>query len=820
MLNWRQNDHHEAFLYEVNRDHFAAREAQQVFVRHFGSWLFEDDRLYVVVGTDSGLLPRYVSAQLTAGSKSRYLFVEHDEVLAELQGREPLLDARVAICSLADLDRCRDEAGFASFCFRDRVFHRIVDSIGAADDYAGLYADLRRDIALSHAKAIQLLQVGAGRQVFMERQILNAADHLRSVVEIYPRIAGRSVLVLAGGPSLDQHLPWIAEHRDAFVVIAIARIGAALAAHGIRPDFYAVVDPQPGMFDVARDALANSGGIPLLSSYHANPGVVANWGDEVFFDGCRLPWQWAGNEALVPTAGPTVTHFALSVALHARAHEVYLAGMDLCYGVAGMQSHTAHSAEAKTGPVLGVIGARQVRTYAGEMADADIHLLMGADTAASWAQFGREHGIGVFNLSQSAAAVRGIEYLDRSRIDIDAARRMCSQPPAIEALAPAAVLESVRSVRAELDACRTTLRKLHRDLRARERKIGELFDARGTIRPKISRQVGAIDRVVDQDGRNLSSFLKSWGTGRFLNVLLVDKAPEDIGADDLKAFYRTYYDAYLKSIAEVEAVIGRALETCDRRLREWSGGNLAELVEQWTSAEELLRVEKPALQQVLAATPGFAETQAQMRSRYQEMHLRLARAHEERCRQRVTRRNVLAAAYHQYDYKREAALSHLVAFVRESDNAELQQGLHALLQGLSHELEGRADEALSQYDVVLNEGDQYLVELALRRILHIAKARDDFELSLQALEVLEQLSANYLKYHAEVLLLLGEVGQALDKLADYHTFFPDDVDNMARIIEIYHNTGNVAQAQSVLAELIKLHPEHRATQRVKQLVYG
>lgn len=819
MLNWQHNADGEAFLYEVSRDRFATLAAEQVFARRFGSWLFEDDRMYVVLGTDSGLLPRYVSTQLDAGSTSRYVFVEHDEVLAALDERKPVFDARVTVCSLAELERCRSAAGFASFCFRGRIFDRIVDSIGAEDDYAGLYEELRAALALSQVKGRQVLQYSAGNQAFLEKQLLNAADHLRSIKEIYPAIDGRSVLLLAGGPSLDQHLPWIAAHRDAFVVIAVARIAGALAAYDIRPDFYAVVDPQQAMLDVARDALANSAGVPLLSSHHTSPALVANWRDEVFFDACRLPWKWEHNMAFVSTAGPTVTHFALYIALTARAHAVYVAGMDLCFGGAGLQSHSVHSAEAKAGPALGPIATRQVRTYAGDIADADIHLLIGGDSAAALARFGRERGIPVFNLSRSAAEVPGIEYLDRELIDIEAARQTRARMPAIEALTPAAVAESVRAVRAELEACRSSLRKLHRDLSARERKIGDLFDARGMICAKISRQVGAIDRIVERDGRNLSVFLKNWGTGRFLQVLKNNKDDEDISADDLKAFYCTYYEAHLKSIDEVDVVIGRALEICDRRLLESSGENLAELVEQWIEAEEPLRVERSALQQVMAEAPGFAEAQERMRACYRAMHVRMARAHEERCLQRVTRRNVLLKAYYLYEHKRAPALAQLRAFVSESAEAELQYGLAALLQGLCDELSGDADGALAQYDVVLNEGDQQSIELALRRILDIARTRDDLALSRQALEVLEQISASYLKYHAEVLLQLGEVRQALDKLADYHTFFPDDVDNIARIIEIYHNTGNAAQAQAVLAELLKLHPEHRATKRVHSLVH-
>ena len=50
-------------LYEVNRNTFNRLGANALYAQQYGKSLRQEDTLYVVVGTDSGLLPRWLKDQ-------------------------------------------------------------------------------------------------------------------------------------------------------------------------------------------------------------------------------------------------------------------------------------------------------------------------------------------------------------------------------------------------------------------------------------------------------------------------------------------------------------------------------------------------------------------------------------------------------------------------------------------------------------------------------------------------------------------------------------------------------------------------------------
>lgn len=819
MLNWKTNPAGDNYLYEVVRDLFASDPAETVLSKRFGSRLLEDDWLHVVVGSDSGLLPAFVGRHLPRGNKARYIFVELDEVLDELRARERDHHPHVEICSLGELAEVRMRLGFAQFCFRDRV--RVVSAIAADEDFIGGYGALREAVTVSQTKAEQAVRLSAGSKVFLEKCLLNAPDYLHTLIEVLPFLERRDVLILAAGPSLDRHIEWVKAHRDKFVVLAVARIGGVLAAHGIVPDFYAVIDPHPIMLNVGRDALAQSAAVPLLASFHANPTIVANWQADIYFDGARLPWTSELNLPFLDTAGPTVTHFALSIAVMAVPRAIYLLGMDLCYGGNGLQSHCSQSSEAKAGPSLGQMGVQQVRTYAGELADADVHLLLSADTAAAIAEHARKKSIPICNLSDTAQVVQGIDYINPEEIDVAALPGPAPSEGSSgeEDRALSSVGDYLVRLSAEFEAVMSDLESLREDLQRRKEKIPELFDSRGLIRPKNSRKLAGIDNAVARLGRGLDAFLKKWGAGYFL-VTVTGKSEEEITPADLCAYYEDYYGAYLRSILEVNDTIRLAMRKCDRRLQELSEKDLSRLVGRWEAESEPLRIGKKLLQPHLRSLEGYATLRGHLQSVFENMRAELTRADEKRCRKEVNKHNVITKAYYLYERKRQRALNELVDFVGRAGDPEFGRGLLHLVGGLSCELDGRSDEALREYESALDSGDDVLLELSLRQILFIAKTHDDYKLSLQALECLEGLSNTYLKYHAEVLLQLGNVREALDKLADYHDHFPDDIDNLVRIVEIYHLNGNDEQARTILGELLQAYPSHVGVQRLSSQVLG
>ena len=814
MLNWKQNRYGDNYLYELNRDDFAMRPASEVLARRFMSSLLEDDHLYIVIGTDSGLLIEHVLAHRSSSARSRYVFVEPTEAFEALGLANRVFPEWMQACLPAELDGCRPAARFRQFCFRGRV--RVVKSMAAEADHAGLYAAVSESVLISQTKNEHEVLVSLGTKVFVERHILNSPDCFRPASEIYPALAGRRVLVVAAGPSLDLHLDWIARNRDRFVIIAVARVGSTLARHGIRPDYYSIIDPHPAMLNVARDALAQSDVVPLLTSYHAHGDVVANWRSEVFYCGPRLPWHSPLNVPAPGVFGPTVTHFSLLIAIRAQPAEIYLAGMDLCFGGTGLKSHCSGSGENKAGPALGRTGVQQVETYDGGVADADVNLLMSVDAAAMLAGLAKSLGVPVFNLSPRAARVEGIDYRHPADIDfgVDPCKRAMVASCDVEAYR-----RYLKALKKEFAGLSEDLLKLKADLAKRQQRIAGLVDQQGRVVGKHVKVIDAIDKRADKFGRGIDEFVKHWGVGYFMSNY-DDKEVDEITAEDLTRFYRTYYDAYLQSIDEIREVLGRARGKCERRLRELSTTDCAALAADWLESREYLRAEKSMLVERLSGCPDYEANRSALHARFDDMYAELARADERRCESAVNQRNVLATAYYLFDRKRVDALSELSDFVRDKADAGFATTLLSLLEGLLAELDGALDKALERFEQVAAGDDRSLIELALMQIHDIARGLKDFPLCIQALECLEAFSRTYLKHHAEMLIQVGDVRGALDKLADYHEEFPEDVDNLVRIIDIYHHSGNTAQARALLEQVAAAHPGHAGVRRMQQVLGG
>lgn len=94
-----------------------------------------------------------------------------------------------------------------------------------------------------------------GSSGFVNAQLLNLADNRHSIHHLYGQFKGGVVILLAGGPSLDQAIDWVKANRQRITVAAVARVSARLKQEGIDPDFIAAVDPNEISFDNSKHLL-------------------------------------------------------------------------------------------------------------------------------------------------------------------------------------------------------------------------------------------------------------------------------------------------------------------------------------------------------------------------------------------------------------------------------------------------------------------------------------------------------------------------------------------------------------------------------------
>lgn len=395
MLEWKENSHGERYLPSSNTS-FEQNASRIVFQQYLHDYLKEPNVLYVILGSDSGLLPIYVREQF-ADNGSHFIFIEEEAVFNWLQTEYPVLlpepaniDTNNPMWSLPQAEatdttnaliyvvkdpfewetiaQCKR---FDSFILRQKIF--FVKSLSVAD---------RPERPLSQSVSFYESQFGRFRidhnigqhRFFMQAGLQTVMDMIYPLKRIKGCYTGKTFVLLGGAPSLPLIFPWLRAHRESVVVIAANRIAGRLAMEAITPDFFVAVDPQPEVLDYSQKIFDFQDDSILISSNHLAPNVMSQWAGASFYMHTRfmfthVPEQERGN---ISSSGPTVMNSSLMVAAYLGAETIILSGVDMCFDPSG-NSHESSSIESSVGRYLRRSDAR-VMTYAGIEAETDIQM--------------------------------------------------------------------------------------------------------------------------------------------------------------------------------------------------------------------------------------------------------------------------------------------------------------------------------------------------------------------------------------------------------------------------------------------------------------
>ncbi len=79
-----KNKHDEEYLYSVNRHTFQHEKSANLYKVHFDEKLKDSDSLYIILGTDSGLLAKFIMEQ-EPPQNTRYLFIELPHIIKRIE---------------------------------------------------------------------------------------------------------------------------------------------------------------------------------------------------------------------------------------------------------------------------------------------------------------------------------------------------------------------------------------------------------------------------------------------------------------------------------------------------------------------------------------------------------------------------------------------------------------------------------------------------------------------------------------------------------------------------------------------------------------
>ena len=142
------------------------------------------------------------------------------------------------------------------------------------------------------------------------------------------------VVLVASGPSLNDQIPWLRQHQDAFNIVSAGSALGSLLRAGIKPHAAVFLERGAQVYSDLCDLLIEGYALQDLTailSSTIDPRVPALFCDSVFFHrpvAAATDLFPGDNQAILPVAGPHVVNAALEALLCLGTRQLLLVGAD------------------------------------------------------------------------------------------------------------------------------------------------------------------------------------------------------------------------------------------------------------------------------------------------------------------------------------------------------------------------------------------------------------------------------------------------------------------------------------------------------------
>lgn len=824
-LDFISNRFGDEFLYDVNRTTFDAVGANVLFERQFGPQLEQANTLFVVLGTDSGLLPKWI-ANREHHPGSRFVFIELEDLLTPIRRQfgEVLNSAGFGLTSAAEWKDLIEDFRFKDYAYLGRI--RFALSLGAGDAHLADYRVIESSLRLELSEYERHIQRSLGSRAFLRRQLENVADNLQPAIALTDSHNGNTGVVLGGGPSLDDILPWVKRNRERLTVIAVSRIARRLLKDGIEPDIVVSIDPHPVSFDVSKESLQFQNSPLLIHNNYVSPLVLSQWPGLRVYCGHRFPWETAQNGQNWQSVGPTVTNLALASAVEMGFSRVILGGVDLCYSAQG-HTYATGSNERDAGTNLGFVG-RQIETNGGRLADTSPSFAQAVTTLSHQAKIALSRGCQFINPSVNAAKIEGVEHLPVDRIELNLAK------PVDTAQMVAEMIEDKRGrcsaglviARKELAWARNQLNQV-RTLSLEALNCNEhLFGRAGKQSNfKFKKRMDQIERRLDRKFRGITTLIKKFAIEGFLG-LMQPNSEHEWSDEEIHAWGRRYYETYLAAVDQFEQLVSASQERVVARLEEFQAKpDFDILLQQWEKDKSpgraaLYRRNNPeAMQRAGTSARKAFDT---MQKQFEATLLEKDTAHARRMRNTHTLAPVRSKLQLLFRESNAEELDRIAQALFDQASEEAKE-LSALACGYLAELNQQPQDAMNFYRFILVQASERLdrqpneplpdrVEDALRRMSFLSLASKDIDNALLSLSALSTMSCTYAPQYAEALRLAGKTQAAIDVYTNYLQQAPLDLATMLRLGKLLQEAGALQAARESYNYVLSRSPGNQAAE--------
>lgn len=784
-----ENQWGEKFIDEINRNDFQEVRSTDLFEGYMNVNFWKDNTLYLVVGSDSGLLIPYIlKRQLGRGSKicliepdAVYRIVEREyQHLINKQDNNKTIGSELC---LYPESQWKDELLNGSD--RSWLLSGEIDQVisrAATADYTNIYSRIIIDSKTAIAERQTALSNGFCRAVFTENQLINAAENRFNLIRSNDFGKGKVALIMGGSPSLDNHLDWIKSHRESLFLIAVSRISNKLIQLEITPDLVVCVDPHKISYEVSKQAILWTD-VPLVHNYHASPQLVQEWQGPRLYLGKQLPWHSAEDpryQNIVGPGGPTVSHAATHIAYHLGFSTILLIGVDLCFD-SSVSSHATGSPESILQRLPALCDA-QVETYSGRVAGTNMTFLNAAKALdAQGSEINKKTDV-LFNLSKDAAKCESIKYLDTSAVNLTALK------PDVNALSafcpPSDWKESLLSLKKDIQIARQAFRKIKSICKEANTCVTKMYGRSSNIKAaQFSQRLAKLDKRMEKEFSIYLHAIKNSNGLQFASVMQPMNF-KDMTNSELERWGIQYYSVISSSAHQMIRQINRLEKRIELRFYEESADAcFKQLTDRWEQDSTPGRVlkyasrqstltdnEKENLQQSIGLFKrGFVENETFIKSTHAETQITLLA-------------NTTSLVF-LFNCKNLADLKSISTSL--TSNEWPLNVLGQFASGLVSQLEedhvstiGNFQNAIDSCSKQLEISDEWrgsmqkLIEESLVRMTSAFISTNQHDCAISTLGMLCEMLPQYIVSYAKLLHLCGQEQFAVELLENYTNLFP------------------------------------------------
>ena len=813
------NSFNESYLFSINGNVFQKISYESLIKPLFSQEMNDQNTLYIIVGTDSGLMPAYLKKNsLKKGSTA--LFIEFQDVIDITQHQFDLSnEKRIAVSNTEDWEEQGKKFNIEQYLLLQKV--RIIKSLSVQyqffNDYQTLFKNLTEAIKLKLWETTSSLS----SSIFIKRTLANLSENEYPVIDLKDKFKAKEVIILAGGPSLDNYIEWVEKHQEHYIIFIISRIARRIYNSSIKPDFILSIDPHPENFEISKEMLKLWEQCTLINYNHLNSQLLSQWLGEKYFIGPFYPWDTlSGQIKNISASGPTVTNTSIDIALFLGVQRIILLGVDLCFSPQG-HTHASDSIERLSGPPVGFSG-QMVITNNGEQAETKPDFLSAIDILGAQGENAGKQHCQMINPSPDAARIKNIDFITIEDIvlpePVTQLKNSLTDKKSMSQYPPEYcdhLIQHNSKIIKELKKINGQLEKLHK--MAKEgikfnRQFFENDDPEGNFKYKIKMDKLEKDLHKGQLG-DFTNLCIKFGIQEFLKFIQPD-TDEEWTNKEIEDSGHTYYSALSTGISEFKEEIKNALHRTYCRLfevdpthKDCNHINIQILVKQWKDDQQPGRIHKLKLLNSSLYAAFSAETIAELTTLYNQQLEN--DQHDSRKYKSTSQFAALDGVYTKADelflHQDKSGLQRLLKALKLRNEDEVNEVIH-LVNAYLHELEDKMDDALAEY---LQADSQFTLNSALKRVVHIALDRGELESAEFGLQSLIQISPVHMPQLAKLQRILGKNQDALNTYADYLEINPADINVMLKLGMLYNELEIHEGAEFIFKHILEQEPDNK-----------